>query len=317
MRFLVTGGTGLIGSRVVRDLVMAGDEVVAYDIRVDEEAMDMLFSKAERAKVRLVQGDILDFDMLLATCKDNELDAIIHMAYVMPLETQADPRKAALVDTGGAINVFETARLLGLKKVVWASSCAVFNRSIYGNRWIGNDALLCPSGLYGAGKAYAEYLSDYYFDEFKVDITGLRYGAMIFGAVQKRGGASLFTRELMINPALGKPGKILHGDGTISWLYVDDASRAAVLASKYPRKKTRAYNIMGELYSARELADYVKELLPDADIELLPGKDPAPPWKYETTVIETEIGFRNLWTVKQGIKETINMTRQQNGLPPI
>ena len=92
MRCLVTGGTALIGSRVVRDLVKGGDPVVAYDIRPDEEVIDMLLSKKEKSKVELVQGDILDFDKLTRTCKDNKVDTIIHMAYIMASETKADPR---------------------------------------------------------------------------------------------------------------------------------------------------------------------------------------------------------------------------------
>jgi len=317
MSYLVTGGTGLLGSRIVRDLAKDSETVVAYDLFPDTNILKMLLTEEESTTVKVVAGDVVDFDYLMNIVKENNIDVIIHTATILGQETKANPRRAAMVNAQGTINVFETARLLELKKVVWASAGAIFTAGKYKEEYIPNDAPHYPRELYGACKSFGENAADCYFQEFGVDITAPRYSCLIFGAGQQRGGPAVMVRELMLNPALGKPGRVPLGDDTVAWLYVDDAARAALLACKHHRVKTGAFNIVGLVHPVRELADYVRELLPDAHIELLPGRRDNVTSKLETAVTEKELGFRPQWSVKQGIKETINMERRYQGLPPV
>ena len=61
----------------------------------------------------------------------------------------------------------------------------------------------------------------------------------------------------------------------------------------------------------------MKELLPDADITVLPGDFAGDPVEFDSTPIEEEIGYRPEWTLERGIKETINSVRIENGLDPV
>ena len=72
-------------------------------------------------------------------------------------------------------------------------------------------------------------------------------------------------------PALGKPGKVPHGGETINWLYVEDAARATVMASKAATTKTRAFNINGDIHSVDEAVDYIRGLIPGAELTVLQG----------------------------------------------
>lgn len=322
MTYLVTGGTGLLGSRIVRDLVKGGDPVIVYDLFMDKSMLEMLLDEDERTLVKLVPGDVVDFDYLMHTVKESNVDIIIHTAAILGEAIEANPRLAAMAGTEGTINIFEIARLLRLKKVVWSSSNAVFASNAffarkYNKEYIPNDAPHHPWGLYGACKSFGENAADYYSQEFGTDITTLRYGAFIFGAGQKRGNPATIVKELILNPALDKAGRVPWGDDAIGWLYVDDAARAAVLACKHCRVKTGAFNIVGHIHSVRELADYVRELIPDANIELLPGYLEGPSWKLETTATEEELGYYPQWSIRQGIKETINMVRRQHSLSEV
>jgi len=317
MVYLVTGGTGVIGSRIVRDIVKEGKQVVVYDMFPDESSLEQLLSEEERTRVKIVQGDVTDFPNLIRTVKENSVEIIFHMASLLIEPSNANPHLATMINCGGTINIFEVARILGLKKVVWASSQVVFGPpEKYPEEYIPNDAPHYPSmGVYGACKSFNENLAVHYFEQYGVDISGIRY-SFVYGAGQIRGRTGALTRELLQNPALGKPGKVPFGDSTLGWVYVDDAARATLLTSKVAKSKTRAFSLKGDIRSLKEVAECVRQLIPRADITLLPG-DVRLSNKLDTTPIETEIGYYPQWTMEQGIKEVINLTRQQHGLPPI
>ena len=318
MAYLVTGGTGLIGSRIVRDLVREGEQVVAYDWLPARRSLERLMTEEEiGSMVKIVQGEITDSPHLFRTIKENNVEKIIHTASLLTLESNANPLLAVKVNCEGTICVFEAARILGLNKVVWSSSNSAFGPpEKYPEEYIPNDAPHYPQNVYGATKSFNEVVAAYYFDQYGVDITGIRY-MHVYGVGQRRGVFATIVQELVLNPALGKPGRVTHGDAVIGWSYVDDPARATVMASKVPRTKTRSFSIMGYVHSVREVADYVKKILPGADITVLPGTFTGDPIKFDTRLIEEEIGYRPQWSMERGIKETINMVRREHGLPLI
>lgn len=69
MSVLVTGGSGMIASRIVRDLVRKGENVVVNDLVIDEEVLNYVLTESDRKNITFVQGDILDYDALMETCK--------------------------------------------------------------------------------------------------------------------------------------------------------------------------------------------------------------------------------------------------------
>jgi len=323
MTFMVTGGSGFIGSHIVRDLVREGEQVVVYDWFPEKKGLERLLNEEEiESNVRIVHGDVTDFSHLIRTLKENNVDKVIHMAAIMILEFNANPLLGVKVNCEGTVSVFEAARFLGLKKVVWASSGSVFGpEDMYPQEYVPNDAPHYPQNMYGAAKSFDEFVAAYYARRYGLDITALRF-VMVYGAGQARGRTAAIIRQLVYNPALGKPGKVpAAGDNVLGWTYVDDAARAVVTASKVSQTGTKAFSVMGEIHKVQELADYVGELLPGADITLLPLERSAShtimTCKYETTRIEEELGYRPQWTMKQGIKETINIVRGEHGLAPL
>lgn len=318
MTYLVTGGTGLIGSRIVRDLVREGDKVVVYDFLPARSSLERLMSEDEiGSMVEIVQGEITDAPHLFRTIKENNIEKIIHTASLLVLDSNSNPLMAVRINCEGTINVFEAARTLGLKKVVYASSNACFGpQDWYPEEYIPNDAPHYPRNIYAGTKAFNEVLAAYYIDQFSVDITGIRY-MHVYGAGVRRGFFATILQELIINPALGKPGRVPHGDAIIGWSYVDDPARATVMASKVHKTKTKSYSIMGDVHSVKEAVDYVRTLLPNADITVSSGGFTGDPVKFDTSLIEEEIGYRPQWSMERGIKETINLTKEEHGLPTI
>jgi nucleoside-diphosphate-sugar epimerase len=115
MTYLVTGGAGFIGSRVVRDLVREGEKVIVYDSFPRRNTLELALDAGEiDSNVKLIQGDVTDYAHLIKTLKENGVDTIIHLAAIMILEFQADPLLGVKVNCDGTASVFEAARFLGV-----------------------------------------------------------------------------------------------------------------------------------------------------------------------------------------------------------
>jgi nucleoside-diphosphate-sugar epimerase len=129
-------------------------------------------------------------------------------------------------------------------------------------------------------------------------------------------------QQLVYNPAIGKPGQVpAAGWNVLGWTYVEDAARVTTLISKTAQPRYQAYSIMGAIHSVQEIADYVREMIPGADITLLPLERSVShtgvTCKYDTRPTVEDFGFQSQWTMKQGIKDTLNAVRKENGLPPV
>lgn len=314
--YLVTGGAGFIGSRIVRDLIREGAGVMVYDLYPEGSALEWLLREEEKKRLKVVQGDVTDLPHLMHIVKENNIETVFHIAAVLSTASSANPMLALAGNCEGTLNIFETARLLGLKKVVWASSMSVFGPADrYAPEYIPNDAPHYPWGVYGACKSFNENLAAHYVAQYGLDITAVRYN-FVYGAQPGKGTTSAIIRELIENPALGKPGKVPFGGLVRGWQYVDDAARATVMASKVTRPKTGTFSTMGDIHSIIEVAEYVRSLIPGADITLLPG-ELGLGWKFDTVPVEEEIGYRPGWTMERGVRETINTVRGRAGLGPV
>lgn len=321
MAYLITGGTGLIGSRIVRDLVKEGEQAVVYDLFVQEDTLMQLLSQEERSRVKIVQGDVTDLPNLLHVIKDNNVERVIHLAALLALPSALNPPLAIKVNCEGTANVFESARLMGLKKVVWASTIAVFGPpEKYPQEYIPNDAPHFPEGataIYGGCKSFCEVVMNHYVKTYGLDISAIRY-SVVYGTGQgsAAGVNARILKELIENPVAGKPGRVPFGDDVISWLYVSDAAGATVALSKVVKPKTKAFTIAGDLRPVKEAVEYVKSLMPGADIAAQAGTLGVS-FKYDTTPIEREIGYRLKWSMEEGLRESVNMMRQRYGLPAL
>jgi nucleoside-diphosphate-sugar epimerase len=158
-----------------------------------------------------------------------------------------------------------------------------------------------------------------YFDKYGVDGVVIRFGR-VYGAPGKGSnilvvsGSATSTEELIVKPALGKPGKVPYGDAVVNWLYVEDAARAVVLASRTGITKTRSFNVNGDIRTMAEAVDCVRKLVPDAKFTMLPGsaETVGRTVKWDTTRAKEEIGFEPQWTLEQGIQKVIEEVRQQH-----
>lgn len=304
----------MIASRIVRDLVRKGVSVVATDLVIDDEVLDYVLTKEERDKVKFVQGDILDYDKLLETCRENGVDKIIHTASMMGNATK--PLLATQVNTGGMMRILEAARELNIKKVVYTSTNSIFNCKETGV--ISNDARFAPDTLYGCTKAFNEYAAELYYRLYGIDITGIRVSALVFGPLQRRGVSGSIAIETLQKPAVGKPGHSPYNDSG-AWIYVDDVAHAHVLALDLKREPGMAgsYNLGGTVVEFKAMADFTKSLVPGAEVTFEDNELGQYYWNVDMSVTERELGYKQEWDVFDAFKVTINESRKAAGLPTV
>src|SRR5215210_2424611 len=149
-RFVVTGGSGFVGSHVVDALLAAGaGEVVVFEQRL---APGNLEASAATGRVRIVEGDVRDTHGLRDAMED--ADGVFHLA-VLPLGPCVEqPRLCLEVNVVGTFNVVETAHQAGAKKVVYSSASSVYGDT---DRTMDESHPLDARTMYGASKIAGEY----------------------------------------------------------------------------------------------------------------------------------------------------------------
>ncbi len=314
MAVLITGGTGFIGSYVVRQLIRAGRRVVTLD-PLPGNVINKVLTREELGEVNITTGDVACFRDVVQAIRDNGVERVIHLASLLHPASNEDPSRAIQVNVEGQVTILEAARLLGLKKVVWASSVVVFGpRTAHHERVLPDDAPHHPVSVYGATKSFDEFLTNHYIKAWQVDALGLR-PTLVYGPGRVR-GASAFVNELIVKPALGQPASVPCGDDVVDWQYVEDLAALLVKCVDLPRMKTPVFNTQFDRRSIREAGAYVKALIPSADITYQPGEFGIA-WELDDSRLQDEIGFTPQYPMERGIREVIAHARREAGLPPL
>ncbi|MDA1192885.1 MAG: NAD(P)-dependent oxidoreductase [Candidatus Poribacteria bacterium] len=308
MNVLVTGGFGCIGTYVARDLLNAGESVVIYDMVEDHSIPKMVLSDDQIAALTFQPGDITDLPGILRAIKHHKIDKIVHLASWQVPACQANPPMALKIVSEGTINIFEAQRIFELPRVVWASSVAVFGSpEDYEGKQVQNDDPHFPKFIYGANKSLCERYALHYFDQYGCDTIGLRFTA-VYGVGRTRGMSS-FTTKMIEAAAYGESYTVPFGDDIVDWQYVEDVSASIVKSLGVPTTKTRSFTVKGDFRSVKAGVEYVKKLVPDADLTVQDGVFGIQ-WDYDATPLTEQVRFTPEYSMERGIERTLERFRE-------
>jgi nucleoside-diphosphate-sugar epimerase len=316
MKFLVTGGTGFIGWRVVRNLLDRGIAVVVAEKHLDEEVL------ARLSGADVCELDVANEDSVASAFKSHAgITHCVHLAYLMSAEVEANPRLGVQVNQLGMVNLFEAAARHKLARLVFTSSETVYGatQSPYGNRPVTEDDFCGPQHhffTYGVMKLLNEFMAQKFVRKHGVSIVAAR-PPVVFGHGRKRGSV-LWAEEFASGPALGRPVTLpFASTNRDTWVYVDDCAEQLVRLALKPALAHFAYNNGGDCVTAAQLADLVRRWIPAAQVSFEESKPSTPliDWQDGTRLIR-EIDFAPR-PLADGIRAHINEARIAAGLEPV
>lgn len=236
---LVTGGAGFIGSNLVDALLAKG-----YAVRILDDLSTGKRSNlpVDNARVELIEGDVADAALVAKAMRG--CSAVVHLAAVASVQASVDdPVRTHQSNFIGTLNVCEAMRETGVKRVVFASSAAVYGNNGEGES-ISEDTLKSPLTPYASDKLASEYYLDFYRREHGLEPVIFRF-FNIFGPRQDpsspySGVISIFSERAV----KGLPITVF-GDGeqTRDFLYVGDLVKILVQAIEVQEVEAGAVNV--------------------------------------------------------------------------
>jgi nucleoside-diphosphate-sugar epimerase len=244
MKFLITGGLGLIGHNVTAKLEAKEHEVVITDTQtnygiVPQDELDYLMAERRKKIVtdRIYGIDITDRDGINWLIRKHQPDVVIHMAsFPRQKVVNANPAHGAKVMMEGLINVLESAKQHQVKRVVYVSSSMVYGDF---EDQVTEDSECNPIGQYGIMKLAGEHLVKDYHRRGAFDYVIIRPSA-VYGPLDVE---DRVVAKFMLAAMRGETLRVNGAEETLDFTYVDDAADGIVSAATRTMSANRIYNI--------------------------------------------------------------------------
>lgn len=318
---MITGGTGFLGSYLARYLVkeQGRKDVVIFEKNLRPERIADIIDD-----VTVVQGDVQEPLEVTEALRAHDVDRILHLAFIAGSEEPGRALPYLRFQCGATATVYECARLHGIKRVVNASSHAVYG-SQSGPALKEDDKTDPGSQLYGACKIWTEHVAQNYNQRYDMEIISLRLqSAYGIGRVARARdwAAGMMGEAMWKKPnyranaelaALGQPVDMPLGDGIDDFIHAADSAQAFWLALTADKPKHFVFNVAGEHRPVGDYTDILRRLLPEATVNVTQqGRNPT---LLDSTRIREELGFAPQYTLEQGLTAYVNEVRRGAGLP--
>ncbi len=254
---LVTGGAGFIGSNLVDALLARG-----YSVRVlDNLSTGKRENLPADGRVELIVGDVADAECVrkaVSGCR-----AVVHLAAVASVQASVDdPFGTHQSNLIGTLNLCEAMREAGVRRVLFASSAAVYGNNGEGQA-VDEDTPKAPLTPYAADKLASEHYLDFYRRQHGLEPAIFRF-FNIFGPRQDpsspySGVISIFTERAQKGLPI-----MVFGDGeqTRDFVYVGDLVEVLVQALESPEVAEGAVNVgLGRATSLNQLLEAIGDVL--------------------------------------------------------
>ena len=302
--YLVTGGTGCIGSWVVRNLVREDVPVVLLTVDEHTERLRLILSADEFARIKFAMGDVTDLNTLLEIASRERVHQVIHLAGLQLPFCRANPVQGAQVNVVGTVNIFEMARQAGIPHVVYASSAAVFGpKDHYKEDILPEDAPFYPTSHYGAYKVANEQNAAVFWRENGISSIGLRPHS-VYGPGRDQGMTSKPTLAV-IAAAAGRSYNIPF-TGSYQFQYTDDVARVFIRAARSPLEGAAVYNLGGPAQSVEEIVRVIAAAAPGSAERITCSGEPlALPSAFQNLRLVKALGAPPETPIEEGISRTL------------
>jgi len=226
MKYLVTGGAGFIGSHIAEHLLKLEHKVTIVDNLSTGKLSNI---ESFRDQVDFVEGDIRDYPLMRKVCRD--IDVIFHEAAVASVtQSVEDPVTTDSINIGGTVTVLTAAKDNRVKKVIFASSAAVYGD----DPELPKNESMTPKPLspYAFHKLAGEYYLRLFNELFGLKGVALRY-FNVFGPRQDPSSPYSGVISIFLDRFKRKQNYTIYGDGQQSrdFIFVEDVVRVNLAAA--------------------------------------------------------------------------------------
>tara|TARA_A100000164_G_C21902545_1_gene771272 strand:+ start:243 stop:1220 length:978 start_codon:yes stop_codon:yes gene_type:complete len=325
MIFLVTGGTGFIGKRVVAKLLSKNIQVVATDINIGNEQSE--FEKYLNSKNVSTKGlELRELDMsskedIKNVFNNYKFTNIISCGYQMSNLIDSNPVKGSEVNIVGMTNLFQAVLDYKINRMVFPSSQSVYGTTskLFNDQPVKEDdycGLQHQLFTYAVMKLLNEFMAQKYMALHNISIACTR-PSVVFGFGRKR-SSLMWAEEFATNPAIGKSVHLPFPEtNKDNYIYVEDCAEQFIELSLKEKLNHFVYNTGSETVSGMELKKIILGLIPDAEVTFDENGKPTPFIDDQNDQrIREELPFVPK-SLKEGIKAHMNEARIANNLKPI
>jgi nucleoside-diphosphate-sugar epimerase len=310
---LVTGGAGFIGSNITEALLLRGYRVTVLD-DLSSGSLENIDRLLPGKQFTFIRGSIFDSGLLRSVMKIYQITAICHQA-ALPSVTQSvlDPVKTLDTNITGTANLFDIAAEKGCRRVVFASSCAVYGDSPELPKR--EDMPLKPQSPYAVSKAAKEMLAKTFCGIHNMEIVALRY-FNVYGKKQNPASDYAAVIPAFIARALRNEPIPVEGDGlqTRDFVYVDDVVQANLLALSVNNIAGRCFNIAsGTSTCILDLAKFILKITGSASALTHGAPRPADIRESRADIwsARRDLGYAPAYDIGRGLEDTVKWFRKE------
>jgi UDP-glucose 4-epimerase len=297
MRVLITGA-GLIGTHTARELIERGDEVTFFDFAPKPDYIRRVTGR----DLPVIRGDIRDLAALVDAFQQVRPECVIHLAASVGEANINNVYAGFQVNLVATINVAEAVRLAGVRRLVHASTQAVYAGEDPKDLLREDSPIDCRERVYNASKIGCEHVLRTYAAKHKLELALLRF-AGVYGYYAVAGGPGIAVQQAVWDAMAGKQVELSVYE-SVDFIYAKDLANGIALAVHTSPLPHQIYNLgSGTLTTVQDVEETLRKIFPG--VRMNRGKlTPARP-RMDITRARAELGFNPEYKLEAGLRDYV------------